>query len=198
MINIYKEELEVLLANYDKMLNNLLKNDGLVAILKKNNDELRKDFTLDYKTIHYQVKDKYSYKPKQQLSYNLLKLKRIFALWQKTNIVEIEGGIHYALFDEYKQFPKYKMQNPKIYPTEKTLNRLRVKALGLYVKENYVRDLRELRSALIMKFGLDQKTANFYVDIFKRMQAKKVLNNFSLVVDSEDIEDYNVDVFTNY
>ena len=195
MRNIYKEELEILLANYDEKLDDILRKEGLASLLNKSNDELRADFALSYKTVFMQVKEKNSYKPRNELSYNLLKLRRVFALWKSTNIVLIEGGIRYKPLDTYEKFPIYNMQNPTIWPTDKTLNRLRVKAIGIYVKSNKIRDLRALRTALVMKFGLDNNTANFYIDIFRRMQAKKVMNNFSLVVDSTDIDDYNVDVF---
>lgn len=195
MRNIYKEELEILLANYDEKLDDILRKEGLASLLNKSNDELRADFALSYKTVFMQVKEKNSYKPRNELSYNLLKLRRVFALWKSTNIVLIEGGIRYKPLDTYEKFPIYNMQNPTIWPTDKTLNRLRVKAIGIYVKSNKIRDLRALRTALVMKFGLDNNIANFYIDIFRRMQAKKVMNNFSLVVDSTDIDDYNVDVF---
>ena len=195
MRNIYKEELKVLLANYDDKLNEILENEGLVSLLKKSNDELRNDFALRYKTVHMQVKAKYSYKPRKELRYNLLKLRRIFALWKNTNIVLIEGGLRYSDNDKYNQFPIYNMQNPTIWPTDKTLNRIRVKALGIYVQAQGIKDLRSLRATLIRKFGLDNDTANFYVDVFRRMHSKKVLNNFSLVVDSQDIDDYHVEVF---
>ena len=195
MRNIYKEELEVLLANYDDKLDDILAREGLVSLLKKSNDELRNDFALKYKTVHMQVKSKYSYKPRKELRYNLLKLRRIFALWKNTNIVLIEGGLRYTDGDKYNQFPLYSMQNPTIWPTDKTLNRIRVKALGMYIQDNKIKDLRSLRATLIKKFGLDNDTANFYVDVFRRMHSKKVLNNFSLVVDSQDIDDYHVEVF---
>ncbi len=195
MRNIYKEELEVLLANYDDKLDEILANEGLVSLLKKSTDELRNDFALRYKTVHMQVKAKYAYKPRKELRYNLLKLRRIFALWKNTNIVLIEGGLRYSDTDKYKQFPIYNRQNPTIWPTDKTLNRIRVKALGMYIQENKIKDLRSLRATLIKKFGLDNDTANSYVDIFRRMHSKKVLNNFSLVVDSQDIDDYHVEVF---
>ncbi len=195
MRNIYKEELEVLLANYDEKLNEILRKEGLIALLKKSNDELRNDFALKYKTVHMQVKTKYAYKLRKELSYNLLKLRRIFAIWKNTNIVLIEGGLRYSVTDRYQQFPKYNMQNPTVWPTDKTLNRIRVKALGIYVQANNITDLRSLRGTLIRKFGIDNDTANFYVDVFRRMQSKKVMNNFSLVVDSQDIDDYNVEVF---
>ena len=195
MRNIYKDELEVLLANYDEILDNLLKSEGLVSLLKKSNHELRDDFALKYKTVHMQVKERYSYKPRNELKYNLLKLRRIFALWSNTNIVFIEGGLRYADTDTYHQFPKYNRQNPTIWPTDKTLNRIRVKALGLYIQDKKIKDLRSLRGTLVRKFGLDNGTANFYVDVFRRMHSKKVMNNFSLVVNSQDIDDYNVEVF---
>ncbi len=195
MRNIYKDELEVLLANYDEKFDRMLIKDGLIALLKKSNDELREDFALRYKTIHMQVKAKNSYKPRNQLKYNLLKLRRIFAIWKNTNIVFIEGGLRYSDADKYKQFPKYNMQNPTIWPTDKTLNRIRVKALGLYIQSNNITDLRSLRGILVKRFKMDGKTANFYVDVFSRMISKKVMNNYSLVANAQDIDDYNVEVF---
>ena len=56
MRNIYKEELEILLANYDEKLDDILRKEGLASLLNKSNDELRADFALSYKTVFMQVK----------------------------------------------------------------------------------------------------------------------------------------------
>lgn len=191
MRNIYREELEILLQNYDEKLNDILKNEGLTSLLNKSNDELRKIFALEYKTVHYQVKTIYSYKPRNELSYNLLKLKRICALWAKTNVIVVEGGVQYAQTDSYDQFPKFNMQNPTIYPSDKTLDKIRIKAIGSFMEQNETYDLRFLRNMLLHDFGMSNEKTNEYVDAIRRMQAKKVINSFSL----DNTNDYDVEVF---
>ncbi len=175
MRNIYEEELDILWDNY----NNLMDIIGFDTVLTASTEELQNKFALKYKQVHYQVKEVNSWKPRNVMKYNLLKLRRLFAIWRENNVVLIEGGILYSDRDTYKQFPKYNRQNPTVYPTEKTINKLRVKALVGYVEEKQLKDLRSLRASLIRGLGLDNDTANFLTRLYGKMQARSEVNKFS-------------------
>ncbi len=175
MRNLYEEELDILWDNYKDIMDII----GFDTVLTASTEELQSKFALKYKQIYYQVKDANSWKPKNVMKYNLLKLRRLFAIWKENNIVLIEGGVSYSERDTYKQFPKYNMQNPTVYPTEKTINKLRVKALVGYVEEKQLKDLRSLRASLIRGLGFDNDTANFLTKLYGKMQARSEVNKFS-------------------
>ncbi len=179
MRNIYSEELGILLKNYNDTMDRL----GFEKMLTASTQELQSRFALKYKQVYFQVKEENSWKPENVMRYNLLKLKRLFAIWKENNIVLIEGGIRYSFKDKYKKFPKYNKQNPYVYPTEKTINKLRVKTLVRYVEGKKIKDLRSLRSSLIKNMGIDNETANFLIKLYGKMQAKSEINNYSQKID---------------
>ena len=174
MRNIYNEELDILWDNYD----NICDSTQRTAILKLDNDALRRYFTLNYKDLFYQVKTANLYKPRNQMKYNLLKLRRLLALWVNNNIITLEGGISYSVNDPYKQFPLFRTQSPKVIPTIKTINKLRVKALVSYAKDHNIQDFRQLRMSLI-KNDFSNAQVNFLTDLYKKMQARSEMNNYS-------------------
>lgn len=181
MRNIYDEELDILWKNYDDIIDKV----GYYDMLNEDSESLKHSFTLLYKQIYYQVKEENSYKERGEMKYNLLKLRRIFAIWQLNNVVDIEGGIRYAEKDKYKQFPKYNMQNPLIVPTIKTINKLRMKALLNFADTQEMKDLRSLRGAL-KGIGLDNEKSNFLTDLYKKMQQRNEVNDFSQKLDEFD------------
>lgn len=172
---IYDEELNVLWDDYSDIMNRV----GLESMLTSRYSELKNKFALKYKQVYYQVKLVNMWKPENVMKYNLLKLRRLFAIWQENNIILIEGGIEYSINDKYKKFPKYNKQNPIVYPTEKTINKFRVKALVKYAEENGFKDLRALRGSLIKNLGLSNERANFLIKLYAKMQSKRELNNYS-------------------
>lgn len=174
MRNIYSEELDILLQDFDDIFNQC----NTLAILQLSTPSLQKIFMLMYKKVYFQVKQANMHKPTNKRDYNLLKLRRLFALWVNNNIIEIEGGIHYSNNDTYNQFPLFNMQNPRIVPTHKTINKFRVKALVNYAKANNVQDLRQLRSSLRTD-GVDNDQINVLTDLYKKMQARSEMNNYS-------------------
>ncbi|MBO5884209.1 MAG: hypothetical protein J6Q51_00260 [Clostridia bacterium] len=174
MRNIYSEELEILLDDFDKIYDSM----NYMELLVNNDAVLKRRFMLMYKQVYYQVKAANMQKPKNKREYNLLKLRRLFALWVNNNIIEIEGGIHYSANDQYNQFPLFAMQNPKIVPTYKTINKLRVKALVSYTKANNIQDLRQLRASL-MALKIDNNQINNLTDLYRKMQARSEMNSYS-------------------
>ncbi len=175
MRNIYDEELDILWDNYNDIMDKV----GFDSMLTASTETLQNEFALKYKQVHYQVKEANSWKPRNVMKYNLLKLRRLFAIWKENNVVLIEGGISYSERDVYKQFPRYNRQNPTVYPTVKTVNKLRVKALVGYVEEKNIKDLRSLRASLMRGLGLDNDTANFLTRLYGKMQARSEVNNYS-------------------
>ena len=175
MRNIYDEELNILWNNYNDIINKV----GFYSMLEDSTKSLQEKFTLLYKQLYFQVKTENSWKPENEMKYNLLKLRRLLGLWQSNDIINIEGGVHYSDRDVYRQFPLYAMQNPRVVPTIKTINKLRVKALIGYVEEKNIKDLRSLRGHLVRVLKIDSDTATFLTKLYGKMQAKKEINDFS-------------------
>lgn len=174
MRNIYSDELDILLDDFD----NILKSMTYSEILFSDTEALKRRCMLMYKTVYYQVKTHNIQKPKNKREYNLLKLRRLFALWVENGIIEIEGGIHYSPNDPYNQFPLFSMQNPKIVPTYKTINKFKVKALVNYTKRMKINDLRQLRAHLLRN-KVDNDKINELTDLYKKMQTRSEMNNYS-------------------
>lgn len=175
MRNIYDEELDILWDNYNDILNKV----GFYSMLEDNTKSLQEKFTLLYKQLYFQVKEANSWKPKNEMKYNLLKLRRLLAIWNNSEIIQLEGDIHFSEKDKNHQFPLFSMQNPKVVPTIKTINRLRIKALVGYVEEKNIKDLRVLRWHLMKYLKIDERKATFLTQLYRKMQAKKEINDFS-------------------
>ena len=195
MRNINIDEIAIYYKNYEDRLDELMKKLTLKEILEMSDDELKKLFTLNYKDLYFQVKFLNAHKTKPEISYSILKLRRLSAIWHEMDAIEIDGGVTYADTDTYHQFPMFQSQNPVVYPSGKNLDRIRVKALGIYVKENNISDLRELRSHLYFKLGLSNEVTNKYVQLYKYLRESRAINTFATTTDAKDVEDYKLKIF---
>ena len=205
MQSIQKDEIDILYRNYEYSIDQLLKGKTLKEVLSATNEELREQFALAYKSLYFQVKFENAYKTKPEISYSILKLRRIAAIWHEMGVIEIDGGVTYKDSDKYRQFPLFASQSPTVYPTEKTLDRIRVKAIGLYIQEvnererqgngKGIHDLRQLRTHLIYNLEIDRETAEKYVRVFKYLRESRAINSFATTTDAKDIKDYNIKIF---
>lgn len=174
---VLDEEYETILANYDDIYDGL----DIVDILEADNDTIKNWFTLEYRNLFNQVKNKAIMcgKDRSEVSYSILKLRRLLANMQKSKITNVDGGIFYKATDYNRQFPKFQSQNPNVEPTIKTINKIKVKALVAYCQANEVRDLRSLRASLIKKLGLSETKATYLTNLYREMMTRSEINGYS-------------------
>ncbi len=174
---VLDEEYETILANYDDIYDGL----DIVDILQADNDTIKDWFTLEYRDLFRQVKNKAIMhgKTRPQISYSILKLRRLLANMQKSKITSVAGGITYGNNDFNEQFPKFRAQNPDVVPTIKTVNKLRVKALVAYAKINDTKDLRSLRASLMRKLKLSESQATYLTKLYREMFTRSEINGYS-------------------
>jgi mevalonate kinase len=177
MRNVLSDEYNVILDNFDSIYDNT----NFVDILTKSNSELIDLFTLDYKDLFHQVKDAAEDEglSRGEISYCILKLRRLLANMQNSKICSVAGGIRYSEKDIYNQFPKFMSQAPSIVPTIKTINKIRVKALVGYDQALKLKDLRSLRSSLIKRLHLSETRANYLVSLYREMLTRSEMNHYS-------------------
>ena len=177
MRNVLSDEYNIILENYDSIYDSV----NFVDILSKNNNELINLFTLNYKSLFYQVKKAAIEQglDRGEISYCILKLRRLLANMQSNNICNVVGGIDYSENDPYKQFPKFISQAPSIVPTVKMVNKMRVKALIGYDQALNLKDLRSLRSSLIKRLHISETRANYLVALYREMQTRSEMNRYS-------------------
>ncbi len=177
MKSVFSDEYDIILENYDSIYDSV----NFVDILSKDNSELAGVFTLNYKNLFHQVIDTAAQNglDRGEISYCVLKLRRLLANMQNSKLCHIVGGISYSENDPYKEFPRFASQSPYIVPTIKTINKMRVKALVGYCQAMNLKDLRSLRSSLIKKLGVNEKRATYLVDLVREMQTRSEMNHYS-------------------
>lgn len=193
MKSILDDQMKLIWHNYEKRMKEL----GFKAMMLTPQAELMKAFTLNYKNLYYQQFHVCSYKKlnRGETSYAQLKLRRLIAVWAKSNVWKIEGGIKYKAKDKYQQFPLFGCQRPNIIPMPKTIKRMQAKCLNQYIEDynekcadesfvsrssvTYIANLRDLRNVLIKHEGLDEETANKLVKLYSSTIAKREVNDFS-------------------
>ena len=174
---VLDEEYDTILSNYDDIYDGL----DIVEILQADNDTIKDWFTLEYRDLFEQVKNKASMcgKTRAQVSYSILKLRRLLANMQKSKITNVVGGITYRGNDYNEQFPKFRAQNPDVVPTIKTVNKIRVKALVAYAQINNTKDLRSLRASLMRKLKLSEPQATYLTNLYREMFTRSEINAYS-------------------
>lgn len=193
MRSVYNEEMDIIWENYEQ----IIKKIGFRSMMLATYPTLQKLFELDYRDLFYQVKNnsKAQGKSKQEISYSILKLRRLMAMWQKSNVWLVEGGVSYKPTDRYEEFPLFQCQTPLIVPTEKTLKRLQAKCLHQYIenynanvaqniasgrsKVHYIRNLRDLRNVLIAHERISEVIVNDIIKLYGSVEAKKEVNDYS-------------------
>lgn len=206
MRSIFKEEIDIVWDNYDYMIKTL----GFYKMVQTPAEELQKIFTMQYRDLYYQVKENNIAKGKSrgQISYSILKLRRLIALWNKNNIWKMNSQIHYSYRDANNQFPKFDRQNPDIIPTVKTIQRLQAKVLHQYIENHnqkvdeqianksfegkrprYIRNLRDLRLCLMSECRLDEALASELTKKYADVVANKEVNDFSTQIEEISLDD---------
>ncbi|MBQ3494978.1 MAG: hypothetical protein IJA69_06130, partial [Clostridia bacterium] len=162
--------------------------------------ELQDLFTMPYKELYYHVKNTNLEKGKTrgQVSYSVLKLRRLVAVWNRGKVWDVDCNIDYSYRDANNQFPKFDKQNPQIIPTIKTVQRLKAKALHNYIeaynknvdkileeksyvgqKPRYIRNLRDLRLCLMSDCKFGEAKASEITKKYGAIIAKKEVHDFS-------------------
>lgn len=198
MRSVLMDEMDLVWENYEKKIQEL----GFKNMMLMSQKELMEHFRLNYKNLYFLVKhrDEELGKTRQQTSYSQVKLRRLIALWSKSNVWAIEGGISYSPNDKRKEFPLFKCQRPGIIPMPKTIKKLQAKCLHQFIedynsnyaynkfmvrgKTKYISNLKDLRNVLMTKENFTEVEANNIIKLYGSVVAKKEVNDFS----NEEIE----------
>lgn len=194
MRSVYNEEMDIIWANYEKIIQQI----GFRAMMLATYPTLQRIFELDFKDLYYQVKNASSKqgRSRQEISYSILKLRRLVAMWEQSNVWKVEGGITYKEKDKYHHFPLFQKQIPHIVPTEKTLKYMQAKCLHQYIanynancdknrlsgrsKVAYIRNLRDLRNVLISHEQIAEVVVNDIIKLYgNNAGVNKEVNDFS-------------------
>ena len=193
MRSVFNEEMDIIWNNYEKTIKKI----GFRAMMLATYPTLQRVFELDFKDLFYQVKNQNEGlgKSKQEVSYSILKLRRLVALWEKNNVWEVEGGVSFKANDKYHDFPLFQCQTPLIVPTEKTLKYMQAKCLHQYIQDynancdknkamgrskvHYIRNLRDLRNVLMAHERISEVVVNDIVKLYGVAGAKKEVSDFS-------------------
>ena len=119
MRSVLNEEMDVVWDNYEKRIKEL----GFKNMMLSSQRDLMNYFTLNFKNLYYQVKYKTQDlgKSRGEVRYSILKLRRLVALWVKSNVWAVDGGINYSANDKRREFPLFRCQRPNIVPMPKTI-----------------------------------------------------------------------------
>lgn len=211
MRSIFKDEIDIVWDNYNYIINTL----GFHKMIESTPQELQDLFTLNYKDLYFQVKKANEEKgrTKSEISYNILKLRRLITLWARNKIWGLDVNITFSCHDINNQFPKFGRQNPKITPSEKTIQRLQAKVLHQYIEDHnqrvdeilasrsytnekprYITNLRDLRNCLMSECKIDKELANKLTKQYKNIVAHREVNDFSTQVGQDETFDDNIDI----
>lgn len=193
MRSVLMDEMDLIWKNYEERIKEL----GFKNMMLMSQKELMEHFRLNYKNLYYQVKyrDEDLGKTRQETSYSQLKLRRLIALWVKSNVWIIEGGVSYSLKDKRNEFPLFNSQRPGIIPMPKTIKKLQAKCLHQFIedynsnyaynkfmlrgKTKYISNLKDLRNVLMTKENFTEEQANNIIKLYGSVVAKKEVNDFS-------------------
>lgn len=191
MRSVYSEEMDLIWECYERIILDV----GFKGMMLNSEKVLINAFTLNYKDLFYKVIENNKFKSREEISYSVLKLRRLMALWYKNNVWDIEGGVSYKVKDRFKQFPLFKSQSPLISPLNKTIDKLRAKCLHKYIEDynkmcktdsyksnskvKHISNLRDLRNVLVSYEKIDEASANEIIKLYGSVVAKKEVNDFS-------------------
>ena len=190
MRSVLENEMDSIFALYNEKVKML----GLNNMANYTYEQLEKVFTFKYNELFKYTKkiNEYFGKTRGQISYAILKLRRLIALWDKEGVIKVEGGVQFADTDKYKSFPIFACQSFNITPTKKTILKLQAKSIDTFI-ETYnhridelkldhkykIRNLRDLRYAFKKFKNYDNDTANKLVDIYRHYSSKSDVYSFS-------------------
>ena len=193
MRSVFNEEIDIVWENYESRIQKL----GFRKMMLMSQRSLMEYFTLNYKNLYFQVKHRNEKlgKTRKEVSYSILKLRRLIALWIESDVWKVEGGVSFTATDRYKQFPMFSCQRPDIIPMPKTIKRLQAKCLNQFIldyneickkyssasrsKVKAIHNLRDLRNVLISTQGFSEQESNQVIKMYGSVVAKREVNDFS-------------------
>lgn len=188
MRRVFKNEIDYVLYQYTKRIN-ALKFDMLI---KYSDEQLKRIFALNYKDVMSAIVEnaKAEGKTKPEVSYCVLKLRRILALWNKQSIVDIDGGVTYSETDYNHSFPLFQRQGFEFKPTLRTIRKLQAKVIKEFIDlhnksvkksngTNYIKNLNDLRAELSRNKRFTREEANRISKIYGEVSASQEISYFS-------------------
>lgn len=174
MKRIYEKELDILWDNYNFIIDKI----GFFGMVEPRAQDLQAKFSLPFNELNRQVKNANSSEPKNKQKYALLRLRRLLNIWQTNGIVKVEGGFSFMGDDIYGSFPYFTVDNPSIMPTVKMIQKMQTKVLMHHVRENNIRDRKQLREDLIKNCKIDPNRATEIERMYGNIMARKEVNDF--------------------
>jgi len=174
--------------------NEKVKKIGFKTMTTLGTRELQHIFTIKYNEIfkHIKASNELLNKPKEQVSYAILKIRRLIALWEKEGIIKVEGGVKFSQNDKYGEFPIFASQHFAITPTKEMVYKLQAKAVDTFIEaynhrvdetnpshSKRIRNLRDLRCALMKHKGLDIVEATKLTNIYRDHSSKIDVYDFA-------------------
>lgn len=190
MRSVLDYEMDYIFKLYSKKVTLL----GFDKMAKSGYKKLQNEFALKYNDLFKQIKGSNEKlgKSKEEVSYAILKIRRLIALWEKEGIIKVEGGVKYSANDKHQEFPIFGSQHFEIAPTKQTIYKLQAKAIDTFIESfNHrideanidhkyrIKNLRDLRLALIKHKGLDATTATKLTDIYRQHSSKSDVYGFA-------------------
>ena len=119
MRSVLDYEMDYIFKLYSKKVTLL----GFDKMAKSGYKKLQNEFALKYNDLFKQIKGSNEKlgKSKEEVSYAILKIRRLIALWEKEGIIKVEGGVKYSANDKHQEFPIFGSQHFEIAPTKQTI-----------------------------------------------------------------------------
>lgn len=192
MRSVYYEEMDMFWERYQNKIHEI----GYIDFLMADDQLLQKFLKIDFKELFDEIKEnRGGLKTKKEISYSILKLRRLIALWNYKNVMEGDYTITFKDNDKYKEFPMYDRQNFTIEPTLDTVKKIKVKIINNYIEDynsyvetqhargnfdiKYITNLKDLRMFFISKMELDSKTASYLTGVYRDGSARNEVREFS-------------------
>jgi len=192
MRSVYFEEMDMFWERYQNKIHEI----GYIDFLMADDELLQRVLRVDFKELFDEIKEnKGGLKTRKEISYSILKLKRLIALWSYKNVMEGDFNVTFKDTDKYKDFPMYDKQNFTIEPTLDTIKKIKVKIINNYIEDynsyvedqhkrgnfaaKYITNLKDLRMFFISKMELDSKTASYLTGVYRDGSARNEVREFS-------------------
>ena len=190
MRSVLDYEMDYIFRLYNEKANRI----GFKQMCTLSTRELQRIFTLKYNDLFKYTKDinELMGKSREQISYAILKIRRLIALWNKEGIIKVEGGIRFSANDKYAEFPIFASQHFGIIPTRETIFKLQAKTVDTFIEQynhrideagldhrKKIKNLRDLRLALMKYKGLDSETATMLTDIYREHSTNSDIYTFA-------------------
>lgn len=193
MRSVYFEEMDMFWSKYQDKVHEI----GYIDFLVADEKFLQNQLSLEFKELFLEILANNGpiKKTRKEISYSVLKLRRLIALWNNKNVMTGNYDITFKDKDKYQEFPMFDKQNFVIEPTLETVRKIKVKIINNYIEDynqyvdeqrlkgntepKYISNLKDLRLFFMSKLELDSKTATYLTGVYREGSARNEVRDFS-------------------